>query len=569
MSSSDQASGFSLLPIAAFATDASGVVQDVNSRWTLLFSARRADAVGRKLWESLDDEFAAQVRKAWDGLAQVGDEIEIEGATSLPGHAEITANLRIEARRTPQGGVVGVVHDDTERRRGEAIRQRIAKWSKRLHLASTFAELIELAEVEAREVTPYNNFWLFIIPTDDSPFVKRLASSGAASGDQWEHAPTLDIATDALVQAVIASDGPVVVDDARTHPLTDKKLVAKLGSRTIINIPLRLLDHCLGAFGMGSFGEEGPRVPTAPELQYLQAMGAQIAVAAGRLRFLAQREETEKEHRRLELRLLRSQNLESLSVLAGGVAHDVNNLMTVVLGSVAEGLSALEPHQEAYEGLQHATTAAMRTVALARQMLAYAGQGTVMGEVGDLEELVDETVKLARVAVRNDVRVHFTPGPRRDITADLTQVRQLVMNLITNAAQAIDDGGEGEVHVSVEVETLTATATDDALAGRVTDGRYVCLEVADDGCGMSRATVDRVFDPFFTTKATGHGLGMSAVLGIVRGHNGAIWVKTELGRGTTFRVVFPLETQPAAMDDRTHDRPNVVLVADDERVIRR
>lgn len=262
MGSSDQASGFSLLPIAAFATDASGVILDVNSRWTLLFSARRADTVGHPLWASLDDEFAAQVRSAWAGLAQVGDEIEVEGATSLPGHASVAVHLRIEARRTPQGDAVGVVHDDTERRRGEAIRQRIATWSKRLHLASTFAELIELAELAAREVTPYNNFWLFVLPTDDSPFVKRLASSGAASGDQWEHAPTLDIATDAMVQAVIASEGPLVIDDARTHPLTDKKLVAKLGNRTIINIPLRLLDHCLGAFGMGSFGDEGPRVPT-------------------------------------------------------------------------------------------------------------------------------------------------------------------------------------------------------------------------------------------------------------------------------------------------------------------
>lgn len=236
---------------------------------------------------------------------------------------------------------------------------------------------------------------------------------------------------------------------------------------------------------------------------------------------------------------------------------------------MAEGLSVLEPHQEAYEGLQHATTAAKRTAALARQMLAYAGRGAVMREVGDIDELVDETVGLARVAIRNDVRLHFTAGSRRDITADLTQIRQLVMNLITNAAQAIGDGGSGEVHVSVEVERLAATDGDDALAGRVTEGPYVCLEVADDGCGMSASTVDRVFDPFFTTKAMGHGLGMSAVLGIIRGHDGAIWVKTELGQGTTFRVAFPLEVQPVVNVVRPASQPGVVLVADDERVIRR
>lgn len=560
--------------MATFVADRAGLVVHVNPAWTTTVRTR-SPSHGETLWACLGGEIGDRLRQAW---ARGAAELCVEGTTGVIGPD--APYLRVQAHRTESGTVVGFVRDVTEERRRERVRQQIAAWSKRLHLASTFGELVALAEQEAQIHTRYNNYWLFIRPTDDSPVVRRLGSSGTASAVQWEHAPTLDVATDALVQAVIDADGPVVVEDARTDPRTNKDLVAAIGNRTIINIPLVLLDQCLGAFGMGSFNDEGVCLPTAFELEILEAMAGQIAVAAGRLRFVAERRGVEEERRRLELRLLRAQNMESLRVLAGGVAHDVNNLMTIVVASLAEAGQGIGGEHRARPAIERAEIAALRTSELATQMLAYAGSGGVSCEIADVTTLARETTTLARVSAHAQAEVCFSGVEEQWVAGDLTQLRQLVMNLVTNALEAIGDDA-GRVGVTVRPRVIAADQPDDGVLGPVEPGPYVEIEVADDGAGMTEATLERLFDPFFTTKATGRGLGMSAVLGVVRGHGGAMWVDTAPGRGTTFSIALPQAPAPAQLtsQDSTTAAPTtpttaptpaseLVLVADDEDGVR-
>ena len=281
------------------------------------------------------------------------------------------------------------------------------------------------------------------------------------------------------------------------------------------------------------------------------------------------------DQRNLEQQMLHSQKLESLGVLAGGIAHDFNNLLTGILGNAdlaKTEMSPLAPSRTSLEGIE---VAARRAADLCRQLLAYSGRGRFIIEPLNLHELVEEMGHLLTVSISKKVvlKYHFSDGIPA-VEADATQLRQVVMNLIVNASEAM---GERSGVISVTVGLAHCEA--DYLKGcfgadRLPVGDYVYLEVADTGHGMDRATLDRIFDPFFSTKFTGRGLGLAAVLGIMRGHHGAVRVYSELGRGTTFKLIFPAsESSPA----RAHARPTLsagyhasgkILLADDEETIR-
>ena len=288
------------------------------------------------------------------------------------------------------------------------------------------------------------------------------------------------------------------------------------------------------------------------------------------------RVEAERERQRLEAQMLQAQKLESLGVLAGGIAHDFNNLLMGVLGNADLAQMHLPPTGAATDKIERIRTSAQRAAELCRQMLAYSGKGRfVVGPV-DLNEVVHEIGELLRASVAKHVTLVYSLAPSLSmVDADVAQLRQLLMNLVTNASEAI----EGESG-SVVVTTSESWCDRDCLQGMLLDeslpeGPYVSLEVADDGCGMDAETVERIFDPFFSTKFTGRGLGLAAVLGIVRGHRGAIRVDSEPGRGTTVTLRLPVSV-PAEVPstERLSSRPSestgtvMVLVVDDEPAVR-
>jgi len=276
--------------------------------------------------------------------------------------------------------------------------------------------------------------------------------------------------------------------------------------------------------------------------------------------------------RAIEAKVLEVQKLESLGVLAGGIAHDFNNLLVAIMGNAGLALLDLPEDSPARTSIIDVEIASRRAGELARQMLAYSGRSRFRIEPVELSDLVRELLTLLQVSIGKGVvlKLHLPDEPIV-VDGDAAQLRQVVMNLVINAAEAIR-GRSGTV--TIRVDRLQADA--DYLAeahpeAGLGPGHYATLEVADTGIGMDRATQDRIFDPFFTTKFTGRGLGLAAVLGIVRGHGGALRVYSELGHGSTFRVILPLSaSSPVPSGDAGGDwqAEGTVLVVDDDAMVR-
>jgi PAS domain S-box-containing protein len=277
----------------------------------------------------------------------------------------------------------------------------------------------------------------------------------------------------------------------------------------------------------------------------------------------------------LERRLLESQKLESLGVLAGGIAHDFNNILTAILGNA--NLAALElPSDHGVRPLlRHIEHASRRASDLCAQMLAYAGKAAFIITPVNLTALVRDTAALLEVSVGRRVRLELkTVRDLPAVQADATQLRQIVMNLVINAADAIGDRADGRIVVSTFARQVTADFFAAAVqAPALPAGAYVVLEVADNGTGMGPDVLARIFEPFFTTKFSGRGLGLAAVLGIVQSHHGALFVESTPGRGTVFRLLLPASAARAGdtappITAAPVALKGTVLVVDDEESVR-
>jgi len=263
-----------------------------------------------------------------------------------------------------------------------------------------------------------------------------------------------------------------------------------------------------------------------------------------------------------ERQLALAQRMETLGLMAGGIAHDFNNLLSAIQGNAELALLQLGPEagEAVAKSLQAVITAARNGAALTRQLLAYSGRRQGEKRPCDLGRLLAENAGMFRSLVGKGIRLEMVAGDEAAwINGDPAQVQQVAMNLLTNAAEAIGKDRPGTITLAVRVaDGDAATLARSRIEGQAEPGRYAWLEVSDTGCGMDAATCGRMFEPFFTTKATGHGLGTSAMLGIVRRHRGAILVESEPGRGTTVRVLFPaLAGPPAAAAESAAVLPGV------------
>ncbi|SDS66616.1 transporter substrate-binding domain-containing protein [Opitutus sp. GAS368] len=245
---------------------------------------------------------------------------------------------------------------------------------------------------------------------------------------------------------------------------------------------------------------------------------------------------------RLEQKMQETQKLESLGVLAGGIAHDFNNLLSVVLGNAS--LARLEAAETPVNAarLDSIVTAANRAAELCRQLLAYAGKGRFSLTRLSLNELVTETTRLLELSISKQARLEFALAPAVPaIEGDASQLRQIIMNLVINASEALGENNPGTIRLATTVVTLPRPgALDSGPVAELAPGEYACMEISDTGCGMPPEVLARIFDPFFTTKFTGRGLGLAAVLGIVRTHQGALQVTSTAGRGSTFHIYLPV-----------------------------
>ncbi|OHD53903.1 MAG: hypothetical protein A2Y33_00630 [Spirochaetes bacterium GWF1_51_8] len=298
---------------------------------------------------------------------------------------------------------------------------------------------------------------------------------------------------------------------------------------------------------------------------------------------IADRKKAEEEKINLERQVQHAQKLESLGILAGGIAHDFNNILTAILGHASLALLDLPPESPVVDNLKEIEKAAHRAADLARQMLAYSGRGKFLIQEIVINDVVKEMIQLITVSVSKKITIRYALTENLpSIEADATQIRQIILNLITNASDAIGDN-DGIITLSsgalycdkkyiAESHNLFHQGTD-KIPG---EGNYVFFEVTDSGSGMTDEVLEKIFDPFYTTKFTGRGLGLAAVLGIIRGHQGLIRIVTVPGKGTSFRVLFPesrilkntakLLKKPDIPEE--HKITGTILVIDDEESIR-
>ena len=292
---------------------------------------------------------------------------------------------------------------------------------------------------------------------------------------------------------------------------------------------------------------------------------------------ITKRKRAESERLQLEAQIQHAQKLESLGVLAGGIAHDFNNLLVAILGNADLALTEMSQLSPARKSVEEIKKASIRAADLTNQMLAYSGKGKFIVKDIDINNLVEEMMHLLEVSISKKIvpRYDFAEN-LPTVKADAAQIRQVVMNLITNASEAIGSASGVITIATGVIEADRAYLSETYLDEDLAEGYYAYLEVSDTGCGMNELTRKKVFEPFFTTKFTGRGLGLAAVLGIVRGHGGAIKFYTEPSKGTTFKMLLPCgehENVSYVTEDREPQEISwqghgTILVVDDEESVR-
>ena len=315
-------------------------------------------------------------------------------------------------------------------------------------------------------------------------------------------------------------------------------------------------------------------------VRYLRATVAAVRTPDGRfaghvgaIEDITQETETAIERTQIENQLRQTQKLESLGVLAGGIAHDFNNLLVGVLTNASMALLDLPVTSPARETVLNIERAAQRAADLTRQLLAYSGKGRFIIESVSLSDIASEMLQLLKTVVskRATLTLDLADGLPM-VKGDATQLRQILMNLITNASDSLNERN-GEILLRTRVANVDRTAPSATMfGGPLLPGRYVVMDVIDNGSGMADETLQRIFDPFYTTKFTGRGLGLAATLGIVRGHGGAVVVTSTVGAGTTFSLYFPpsegVRRDAPMVSVATLDGHGTILVVDDDAGVR-
>jgi PAS domain S-box-containing protein len=342
-----------------------------------------------------------------------------------------------------------------------------------------------------------------------------------------------------------------------------------MASSTVPAAQQMVSENRLGFIDVTAVDAAGNLVPTLAVVVSGTLDGRPVRVAG--VRDMRPAQHLEAERRALEQQVQRAQRLDSLGVLAGGIAHDFNNLLAGVLGN-AELLRDRATTDEDKEIAEAVITAGQRAAALTRQMLAYAGQRDLgRREPVDLGHLVRELRALLDATLSKKAELELAVDPGVFVLGDRVTLGQVVMNLLTNASDALGES-PGRITVRLRHVSEVDARWDQAQGATVGPGRWVLLEVEDSGSGMDEPTRGRVFEPFFSMKERGHGLGLAACLGIVRAHGGAVLVESELGRGSRFSVVLPATDAATSLAGAARPgpttRPCRVLVADDEAIVR-
>ncbi len=413
---------------------------------------------------------------------------------------------------------------------------RLLGFAERLQSVSTHDELLDAVVSEIRGSVGYNTAWIGIAVPERNAF-KIYSPQGPGVESAWDAAQEVPIDGDPYIARLIETGEIQIVEDAQTDPDVNREIVERLGNRTVINVPMKLIDSTFGSIGLGTFGDEGPRLPTEAELEYLQLLANQTVLASARILLADEREEALRQAAETERILARRQRLESMGELAAGVAHDFANQFSVIQAR-AQLLRDQVSDETALNNVRMIEHAAAGAGELAHQLLALGKQQDLSVAPVDIGERIAAAAEmLDRAAGRSvDVKTEIA-GELPMVMADSTQIDQVLVNLGLNARDSMPDGG------TISISGRRDRVNRDFVVAHpwAKLGEYVLIDVTDTGQGMMPETVERIFEPFFTTKAStgGTGLGLAVSRGIVEQHGGLIHAESELGGGSRFSVYLP------------------------------
>lgn len=398
---------------------------------------------------------------------------------------------------------------------------------------------------------------------------------------------TPELAAEQILETM--PNGLLVVDKSNLIRVANQPAADLIGGQPaeLIGLPLRialrdkaLIDALSSSDSLGHISMEVTYYDVAAEKRVIELSSSPLRDASGRLiarvwilHDLTGRRAAEVANRRLEEGVRQAQKLESLGVMAGGIAHDFNNLLMSILGNADLADEALDNPSKITRYLRGIKAGATRASELTNQLLTYAGQRQADRTTVNVNTLVEEMSELMRSAISKKAQLTLDLGDDLPtVVGDVSQVRQVVLNLITNASEAL-----GDETGAIVLRTGTIQGDGSFVGFELENGAptYVFLEVEDTGMGMSDDTITHMFDPFFTTKFTGRGLGLPTVMGIVRGHAGLTRITSDIGLGTVFTVAFPVGEAaemplPVVVQKDLGDwqATGVALLAEDEGEIR-
>ena len=460
--------------------------------------------------------------------------------------------------------IYGAVQDISNRKEAEAVQSVLLNVSQAVSESDNLEELLATIHHELGRLIDTTNFYVALYHEDIDKYTFPYHVD-QFDGDEEIQPATLE---KSLTDYVRRLGRAQMIDEAAFQGLVDSGEVELIGAPSAIwlGVPLKAAGKVIGVVVVQSYEESSPY--SQSDFQVMTFVSDNIALGI-------ERKLAEEERERLEAQVRHAQKLESLGVLAGGIAHDFNNLLTGVLGNIELGLLQVEERSPAARSFTKARASAERAADLSRQMLAYSGKGNFVIEAVDVNALVAEIGNLLEVSVSKNVALSYDlHRGLPPVVADVTQLHQVLLNLITNASDSIgDEGGVVTLRTGVrdcDSAYLSETYLDDHLP----EGDYLFIEVSDTGCGMDPETMQRIFDPFFSTKFTGRGLGLASALGIVRGHSGAIKVASGEGSGTTFTVLLPVGNCASVVrpekdvEVASNEGGGTVLLVDDEDAVR-
>ena len=513
-------------PVAYQSLDWEGMLIDVNPAWLKLLGYRREEVIGYPMEEFLPPECRAGFTEGFSAYRRTGT---INGSEMRVLYKDgrvltiIFDGVFVKDEKGDPSHTHCVLHDITDRKLAEEALKRSEE---------EFHQLFE-AESDA----------IFLIDNLGGSILKANQAACAMYGYRREELLSMknsDLSAEPEMTKKVTRETP---------PIEDR----------VITIPLRWHKK-----------KDGERFPVEITGRFFVRDGRSVHVAA--IRDITARISAEKEREKLQDQLSHAQKLESVGRLAGGVAHDFNNMLGVIIGHADLILDELAPESTVSSDIKEILKAAERSADLTRQLLAFARRQTAVPRILDLNDTISDTLKMLRRLIGEDTELTWIPGPGLGrVRIDPSQIDQILANLCVNARDAM--GGSGRI--SIETRNISVDASYCAVNAEAAVGDYVLMALGDDGCGMDKETISHIFEPFFTTKGVGEGtgLGLATVYGIVKQNNGFINVYSEPGQGTIFNIYLPRvekiarqtsEPEPA---EKLDGAETVLLVEDEESIL--